>query len=77
MLARHGHAGFLGVVARVILLLAGRSWTADQKQRLASACSIAHHQANAMLAILETAHQNDQGRLYRALGKKYNKLLVS
>lgn len=30
-----------------------------------------------MLAILETAFQNDQGRLYRAVGKKYNKLLVS
>ena len=67
----------VGVVARVVALLAGRPWTAEQKQRLATACSMAHHQANAMLAILETAHQNDQGRLYRAVGKKYNKLLVS
>lgn len=58
-------------------LLAGRPWTADQKQRQATACSIAHHQADAMLAILETAYHNDQGRLYRAVGKKYNKLLVS
>ena len=61
----------------VCRLLAGHPWTTDHKQRLAVACSIAHHQADAMLAILETAYHNDQGRLYRAVGKKYNKLLVS
>ena len=56
-------------------LLAGRPWTAEQKQRLAVACFIAHHQAGAMLAILETAYHNHQGRLYRAGEKMCNKLL--
>ncbi len=45
--------------------LQGGAWLPEQKKRIASTCTITHHQVDAMLAIMETAYRNDKGRLYR------------
>jgi len=59
----------------------GRPWPPEQKRRIVNVCapsggSVAHHQMDMVLAILETAYMNDKGRLYRATDDTYRTLLL-
>ena len=59
------------------MLQTGRPCTPARHKRLAGVCGIMHLNTGELLAILETAYQNDKKLLYYAVQKKYKELLYS
>ena len=50
-------------------------WTEENKSAALQHCSIGHHQAHAMISILEAAYAADGGALYRTTQVSYTELL--
>ena len=51
------------------------TWTEERKGSALQHCGIEHHQAQAMISILEAANRADGGGLYRKTQVMYTKLL--
>lgn len=50
-------------------------WLEESKRAALQHCGIAHHQAQAMILILEAAYAADEGALYRTTQVLYTELL--
>lgn len=50
-------------------------WDDDYKKLALQHCSMAHHQSDAMMSILEAAYVADQGKMYRTTQILYNRYL--